>query len=108
MNNLQALDIYSGDDKTFSFVARDASRAVKNLTGATLTLLASVDNALGASIQKAGVISDAPNGAFSVSFDAADTAGIGGRFLYKVVADIAGDRSTVVTGILSIRDGVAA
>lgn len=106
--NIQPLDMVAGETRTFSLAARDASNAVKSLSGLTVSWRVGRGpydpNSDYPVITKTGSVVSASAGTFTVSVTASDTEGLQGDFLHQAVTS---DGLVVVEGRLHIRPRLA-
>lgn len=103
-NNRINLDMFAGDDRTFSLVARGAARELVNLAGYSLAFRAARRAGDTAILSKAGTITGASSGAYSVALAPDDTDEMEGDYEYDVLATSgAGAKLTVTTGRLRVR-----
>ena len=86
-------EIYAGEDRTLSLVARDANGDVLSLSGATLTFRMSKNRGEGATVSASGSIVSASAGTFTVALTDSQTDVDAGDYTYHVLATV----STTVT-----------
>lgn len=108
MANIQHLDMYSGEAKTFTLSGRDASNGVYSLTSKTVAWHVGrspfrPDNS-GALFSKVGSTVSASAGTFTVSVTLEDTQGIDGDYQHMAIgSDASGNRTVIVQGRFRIR-----
>lgn len=112
----QNLEMWSGDDKTFSVTVVDSiTGSVRDITGMTIdwhlarrvTTSALVEKATGGS----GItITAGSTGSFLITLSAGDTADLAGKYYHEAqVTDGSGNISTVMVGTITInRDLITA
>lgn len=108
MSNNQNLDMWAGETRTFPLAARDASNAVKNLSGLTVAWRVGRGpfdpNSDYPLITKTGTITAAAAGTFTVSLAGADTIDMLGDYTHQAASS---DGVVVVAGKLHIRPAIA-
>lgn len=106
--NVQTLDMIAGETRTFTLKARDASNAVKSLSGLSVSWRVgrgpSDPNSDYPLITKAGAITSPSGGVFTVSLVGTDTIDLLGDYTHQAVAS---DGGVVVAGKLHIRPALA-
>jgi len=105
--NVQHLEVYSGENRTFTLYARDSSNVPVSLTGKTITWYVGVrpnDPAnVSAVFTKTGTITVAASGIFTVSVSAADTGSLEGDYQHQATTtDGSGKVAVVCVGRLRI------
>ena len=97
----------SGDKFKIKATTKDKADVVVNITGATIKfgLYDIVSNAeiLAKTVGSGIVITDAVNGLYEVTVDAADTAALDGRHFHETEMTLVGDIRTVMVGIVNIK-----
>lgn len=107
--NLQHTDLYAGEDRTLTLYARDASNVPLSLTGKTiLWRVGRSPRSLDSSwpiFSKAGTVTDAANGVFTVAVAAADTEWLRGDYqhLAEATTTIGGAKVVVTAGRFRVR-----
>lgn len=108
MPNIQNLDMRAGETRTFSLAARDASNAVKSLSGLTVSWRVgrapwdpNTDTPV---FTVTGSVVSASAGTFTVAVTNANTVDLTGDFLHQAVTS---DGLVVVEGRLRIRPAIA-
>ncbi len=109
----QDFTMWQGEDKILEVTVKDESDVVVNLTGATIkwVLAPTVDGTVSITKETGGsgiVITDATNGVFQVTINAADTASLEGTFYHEAeVTSSASKVSKVLIGKVIIRRAAA-
>lgn len=108
MPNIQPLEMRAGETRSFSLAARDASNAVKSLSGLTVSWRVGRapwdPNSDTPVFTVAGSVVSAAAGTFTVAVANADTIDLSGDFLHQAVTS---DGLVVVEGRLRIRPALA-
>lgn len=112
MSNVQHIDMYAGEGKTFTLFARDASNLPQNLTGLTIAWTVGrrpndPTNRTGV-FTKSGTIVSAPAGSFTVEVDNGDTQDLFPG-IYQHIAettDSGGNMNVVCVGRLRVRSNI--
>lgn len=110
----QSASVYQGDTLLIDMTVRDNAGAPKSLVGATIKYAVGYKPGIGqpSIFQKtvgSGIaITDAANGAFTITVAAADTQALKGAAYYHEceVTDAAGVKHTVMTGTLTVLDAL--
>jgi ABC-type tungstate transport system substrate-binding protein len=104
----QNFEMWSGDAKTVAIAVTDASGAVVNLTGMTITWVMARHQSktplVTKTIANAGISVPTPTtGIFNVSLVAADTSALDGLYYHEAkIRDVGGSDTTVATGYATI------
>lgn len=106
----QNMEIRSGDTAVLAFIARDASGALVDLTGALLTFTIRRNGASANAVTKTtgnGIVIAADQatntGQYTVTLDTTDTAALSGLYLHETeIVDVAGSVHTAATGSVHI------
>lgn len=110
MNTIH-LDCFSGEDRTFTLIAKDENNAVVNLTSKTVTWRVgrSLPNDRNAILSKSGTVTGASTGTFTVTLLDTDTTDMQGDYLHQAITtDGSGLIAVVVVGRLRIRADIEA
>lgn len=106
--------MFSGDTKTIEVTVRDELAVVVDLTGASIQWKlakspASQSTKISKSTTSGITITDATNGVFQVSLDAADTANLSGTYYHEAeVLDASSNKTTVMSGYVDLRTDLVA
>ena len=110
--NLQHLEVAAGEDRTLTLKGRDASNAVKDLTGATISWRVgrapqnpSSDTPI---FSKTGTVTGASTGTFTVPVAAADTIDLDGDYRHEAWCTIAGVATLICAGRFRVRPALEA
>ena len=112
MPNLQLLEVYQGEDRTFNLAARDNSNNPTSLTGKTISWSISfppydpsISQAL---LTKTGNVTSASGGLYTVTITAGDTACLtAGNYGYQAfTTDTTGAISYVTVGPFRVRSHI--
>lgn len=95
--------IYAGEDRTLSLVARDAAGDILNLTGATLAFRLSTKPGDGATVSATGSIVSAALGTYTVALTDSDTDIDAGDYTYHVLATISGTDTLCSRGVIRVK-----
>lgn len=107
--NVQNRDIYSGENATLSFAARDGANAVASLTSKTVTWRVAERGCPHPLFSKTGSVVSAAAGTFTVAITPTDTADLAGDYVHQATTtDGSGNVAVVVTGRLRIRPDIEA
>jgi len=96
-------EIYAGEDRTLSLVARDANGDVLSLSGATLAFRMSKNRGEGATVSASGSIVSAPAGTFTVALTDSQTDVDAGDYTYHVLATILGTDTLCSRGVIRVK-----
>ena len=107
-HKVQNFQIHAGDSRELVVTVSDSQGAAVDLSGAAIAwqlarsagaAAPAVAKALGSGI----VITDGPNGVFTVMLDPADSETLSGLYYHEAeVTDAAGQRSTVLSGVATV------
>lgn len=103
----QSFTTYQGDSPEITFVAKDSTGAILNLTGATaLTFVAkrnfSADAAVSRSLASGVTVVSATAGTFKVALTAVQTAALEGFYYFQCQATVAGIVTTCTIGRMQV------
>ena len=103
MSATKHFEIYAGEDRTLSLVARDAANDILNLTGATLAFRMSKTAGEGATVSASGSIVSASAGTFTVALTDSNTDIAAGDYTYHVLATISGTDTLCSRGTIRVK-----
>lgn len=96
-------ELYAGEDRTLSLVARDAANDILSLTGATLTFRLTKTPGDGALVSKSGSIVSASAGTYTVALTDSDTDIDAGDYTYHVIATVSGTDTLCSRGTIRVK-----
>ena len=97
-------EMFSGDSKLLTTQVLDQDDAIVDIAGATISMVISKHPKSAALVTKAGVITDGPNGTFTVDLAPTDTEDLQGAYYFEQqLTDTGGRKSTVVAGTVTIK-----
>lgn len=96
-------EIYAGEDRTLSLVARDANGDVLSLSGATLAFRMATSPGQGATVSASGSIVSASAGTFTVALTDSNTDIAAGDYTYHVLATISGTDTLCSRGTVRVK-----
>ena len=96
-------EIYAGEDRTLSLVARDANGDILSLSGATLAFRMSKNPGEGATVSASGSIVSASAGTFTVALTDSNTDIAAGDYTYHVLATISGTDTLCSRGTIRVK-----
>ena len=96
-------ELYAGEDRTLSLVARDANGDILSLTAATLTFRMSKTAGDSATVSASGSIVSASAGTFTVALTDSDTDITAGDYTYQVLATISGTDTLCSRGTIRVK-----
>lgn len=107
MANLQNLEMFAGENRTFALAARDANNAPVNLTGGTVTWYVGRGPRWPYSphplITKTATLTTPASGLFTVSLAPSDTECAAGEYTHEAHLTLGGNTTVVCRGSLVIR-----
>ena len=108
INSLPDVFYVAGQDEVFEFIVYDSYGAVQNITGATcswkLFPLGQTGNSSAVVLSLSGVITDAPNGKWTVTIPGSNTLSLYGAYQQVPrVTDFSGTRFFPAMGIVNIQ-----
>lgn len=107
--NVQHRDIFSGENRTLSFAARDGDNAAADLTSKTVTYRVSERGSPHPLFSKTGSVVSASAGTFTVAITPSDTADLAGDYDHQAITtDGSSNIAVVVVGRLRIRSDIEA
>lgn len=107
--NIQHREIYSGENRTLSFAARDGSNAVASLTSKTVTYRVAERGCSTPLFSKTGSVVSAAAGTFTVAITPTDTADLAGDYDHQAITtDGSSNVEVVMAGRLRIRPDIEA
>ena len=107
--NVQNRDIFSGENRTLSFAARDADNVVASLTSKTVTYRVSERGNQSPLFSKTGSVVVAASGTFTVAITPADTTDMAGDYAHQAITtDGSGNIAVVMVGRLRVRPEIEA
>lgn len=92
----------AGEDRTLSLVARDASGAILDLTGATIAWRLTLNPGDSSLVAKTGTVVSTSLGTFTVALSASDTSGLFGDYEHQATATIAGAVTMCARGTIRV------
>ena len=95
-------EIYAGEDRTLSLVARDANGDILSLTGATLAFRMSKNAGDGATVSASGSIVSASGGTYTVALTDSQTDDLEGDYYFSVLASISGTDTMCSEGVIRV------
>ena len=96
-------EIYAGEDRTLSLVARDAANDILSLSGATLAFRLSKTAGESATVSATGSIVSASAGTFTVALTDSQTDIAAGDYVYHVRATISGTDTLCSRGTIRVQ-----
>jgi hypothetical protein len=107
--NVQNREIYSGENRTLSFAARDGDNAVASLTSKTVTYRVAERGSDVPIFSKTGSVVSAAAGTFTVAITPDDTQDMAGDYAHQAITtDGSGNIAVVVVGRLRVRPEIEA
>ena len=103
MPTTKHFEIYAGEDRTLSLVARDANVDILNLTGATLAFRMTKTPGDSATVSASGSITSASVGTFTVALTDSQTDVDAGDYTYHVLATISGTDTLCSLGKIRVK-----
>lgn len=103
MPSSKHFEIYGGEDRTLSLVARDAAGDVLGLTSATLAFRMAPSPGRGSTVSATGSIVSAPAGTFTVALTDSQTNVEAGDYTYHVLATISGTDTLCARGTIRVK-----
>lgn len=107
--NVENVEMFQAEDKTLTLHARGPSNLPLNLSGKTLEVRVGWPPLTGSDyawLTKAGTITDAAAGVYTVALDAADTLRMAGDYEYQARATTGVDVSIVGKGRFRVRPSI--
>lgn len=107
--NLQHAEVFAGEDRTLTLYARDSSNVPADLTGKTVSWMMGRSpynrDSTWPILTKAGTVTDAANGLFTVPILSADTAWLEGDYQHQAETTVtaSGLKAVVTIGRFRVR-----